>query len=175
MLSTASQTHNSIWTSAVSLPKIFPPIINPLKFLVHAPVHRPSSKHHPIQENDRVLPIPGRKRHRINSKTARKTRKTNPTSKVTRTTSTSRTQTQICRLSTLTVDRVDNLPPLSPPVLAWTKERRKTRRKAINACYQSAALPTPSSPSNSHGLGLAIHPKQGPVSLKWRWSMGSGE
>lgn len=73
------------------------------------------------------------------------------------------------------VDRVDNLSPISPPVLARTKENRTTRRKAKNACYQSAALPTPSSPSDSHGLGLAMHPKQGPVGLEWRWSMGSGE
>jgi hypothetical protein len=56
---------------------------------------------------------------------------------------------KICRLSTQTCreEHTCHLFPSSSP--SMNKRKRVARRKAINACYQSATLTIPSSPSNS--------------------------
>jgi len=152
----------SIWTKAVSLSQVFShPFYQSTQSQSACPQSRAIRHYRPIQKMT-VLPIPGRKRHRINSR-RRDSRKTNPTSKVTRITSKPAVLKHKYVDFQLKLSTSDNLPSSFRPVLAWSKKKETIRRKAINACYQSATLPTPSSPSNSHRWVLRCI-QQGPVS-----------
>jgi hypothetical protein len=92
-------------------------------------------------------------------------RKTNPQSEVTRISSTSAVQqTQIHRLSTQPPGFIipKELVPISRTTTSLQQKRKRTRRKATNACYQSANTTTPTLPQQTATKpGLAIQHGQG--------------
>jgi hypothetical protein len=164
-----------IWTSTVSPSDFMPPTFNNLFICFQCPLLGPSDTTTPPKKGQR-LPSPGRKRHRINSETAPKAQNQPYVKKVTRILQNQPySNTKYVDIQLKCPHKKHNLSHLPPSSPRMNKGKRETRRNAINACYQSATLLTPSPLNDSHVLGLCDTSKQGPVSLVWRWSIGSGE